>query len=243
MTDNPKVNAKKAVKHGMGAAHTISGDEKVHAQHSIAKMNAQKEKNKTKEVAHAIHKNTGTASHKIVYDAKTGGHIAEPDDAMAGAHNPHRHAGIESYKVSHDAKTSAHETVKKGFVANIEEETKKNMDFRRVLYTGKNCQLVLMRLKPMEDIGMETHDDVDQFFRFEEGQGIVVIDGKKHAVKDGGGVIVPCGAEHNVINISKTSDLKLYTIYSPPEHMDKVVRKTKQEALAKEEHFNGKTTE
>lgn len=240
MTDNP---TKKAARHGSGAAHTISDDEKAHAQHSIAKMNAQKEKNETKEAAHAKHKNAGTASHKIVYDAKTGGHIAEPDDATADAHNPHKHAGINSYKLSHDAKTSAHETVKKGFVANIEEETKKNMDFRRVLYTGKNFQLVLMRLKPMEDIGMETHDDVDQFFRFEEGTGAVVIDGKKHAVKDGGAVIVPCGAEHNVMNTSKTTDLKLYTIYSPPEHMDKVVRKTKQEALAKEEHFDGKTTE
>jgi mannose-6-phosphate isomerase-like protein (cupin superfamily) len=277
MTDNPKVNAKKAVKHGKGTAHTVSGDAKAHAQHSVAKMNAQKEKNETKEAAHAMHKNAGTASHKIVYDAKTGGHIAEPDDATADAHNPHRHSGIESYKESHDAKngvhkagsheakvagpgtltrkgvniqevsgnkkTGTHTTVKKGFVANIEEETKKNMDFRRVLYTGKKCQLVLMRLKPMEDIGMETHEDVDQFFRFEEGQGAVVIDGKKHAVKDGGAVIVPCGAEHNVINTSKTSDLKLYTIYSPPEHMDKVVRKTKQEAVAKEEHFDGKTTE
>ena len=240
MTDNPTKNA---AKHGMGAVHTISGDEKAHARHSLAKRNAQKEKNETKEAAHAQHKNAGTASHKIVYDAKTGGHIAEPDDAAADAHNPHKPAGINSYKLSHDAKTSAHETVKKGFVANIEEETKKNMDFRRVLYTGKNCQLVLMCLKPMEDIGMETHDDVDQFFRCEEGQATVVIDGKKHAVKGGGGFIVPCGAEHNVINTSKTSDLKLYTIYSPPEHMDKVVRKTKQEALAKEEHFNGKTTE
>src|SRR5674476_1323513 len=190
-----------------------------------------------------MHKNSGMASHKVSYDAKTGGHKAESDDAMAEAHNPHKHAGIESYKISHDAKNVAHTRVKKVFVANIEEETKKNMDFRRVLYTGKNCQLVLMRLKPMEDIGMETHDDVDQFFRFEEGQGTVVIDGKKHAVKDGGAVIVPCGAEHNVINNSKTSDLKLYTIYSPPEHMDKVVRKTKQEAVAKEEHFDGKTTE
>ena len=247
MTDNPnvkaKVHAKKAVKPGKGAAHTISGDEKAHAQHSVMKMNAQKEKNETKEAAHAMHKNAGMASHKVSYDAKTGGHNAEPDDAKADAHNPHNHAGIASYKVSRDAKTSARDTVKKGFVANIEEETKKNTDFRRVLYTGKNCQLVLMRLKPMEDIGMETHDDVDQFFRFEEGQGSVVIDGRKHAVKDGAGVIVPCGAEHNVINTSKTSDLKLYTIYSPPEHMDKVVRKTKQEALAQEEHFNGKTTE
>ena len=113
MTDNPKVNAKKAVKHGKRAAHTISGDEKSHAQHSIAKMGGQKGKNRTKEVAHAIHKNEATASHKIVYNAKTGGHIAEPDDAMADAHNPHKHAGIESYKVSHDAKTRAHETVKK----------------------------------------------------------------------------------------------------------------------------------
>ena len=113
MTNNPKVNAKKAVKHGVVAAHTISGDEKAHAKHSIPKMSAQKEKNTTEEVAHAIHKNTGAASHKIVYNAKTGGHSAEPDDAMAEAHNPHRHAGIESYKVSHDAKTSAHKTVKK----------------------------------------------------------------------------------------------------------------------------------
>jgi mannose-6-phosphate isomerase-like protein (cupin superfamily) len=277
MTDNPKVNAKKAIKPKLEAAHTVSGDAKAHAQHSIAKMNAQKEKNETKEAAHTMHKNAGTASHKIVYDAKTGGHIAEPDDATADAHNPHRHAGIESYKASHDAKngvhkagsheakvagpgtitrkganiqevsvnkkTGAHKTVKFGFVANIEEETRKNTDFRRVLYTGENCQFVLMCLKPMEDIGMETHDTVDQFFRFEEGKGSVVINGKKHAVKDGGGVIVPCGAAHNVINTSKTTALKLYTIYSPPNHLDKVVRKTKQEALAKEEHFDGKTTE
>ncbi len=133
--------------------------------------------------------------------------------------------------------------MKKGFVADIEEETTKNTDFRRVLYTGKYSQLVLMCLKPGEEIGEETHDDVDQFFRFEEGKGVVVIDGVKHSVKDGSGVIVPSGAKHNVMNTSKTSNLKLYTIYSPPEHQDKVVRKTRQEALAKEEHFNGKTTE
>jgi mannose-6-phosphate isomerase-like protein (cupin superfamily) len=279
MIDNPKVNTSKAVHHDREAAHAVSNDAKVAARsmHTIAKMNAQKEKNETKATAHSMHKNAGIESHKISYDTKTGVHKAESDDAMADAHNPHKHAGIESYKLSHDAKTGAHKagshdakvaapktlkstgvkakkisddkkivahnTVKKGFVANLEEETRKNMDFRRVLYTGKNCQLVLMRLKPMEDIGMETHDDVDQFFRFEEGQGVVVIDGKKHAVKDGGGVIVPCGAEHNVINTSMTADLKLYTIYSPPEHLDKVVRKTKQEALAKEEHFDGHTTE
>ena len=277
MTDNPKTNAKKAAEHGMGTAHIISGDEKAHAQHSLAKMNAQKEKNETKAAAHSMNKKAGTESHKIVYDAKTGGHKAEPDDAMANAHNPHKHAGIASYNLSPDAKTGAHKavsaaakvaapktlkitgvkarkesgnkktgdhkTVKSGFVANIEEETRKNTDFRRVLYTGENCQFVLMCLKPMEDIGMETHDTIDQFFRFEEGKGSVVINGKEHAVKDGGGVIVPCGAAHNVINTSKTTALKLYTIYSPPNHLDKVVRKTKQEALAKEEHFDGKTTE
>jgi mannose-6-phosphate isomerase-like protein (cupin superfamily) len=133
--------------------------------------------------------------------------------------------------------------MKKGFVANLEEETTKNTDFRRVLYTGKYSQLVLMCLKPGEEIGMETHDDVDQFFRFEEGTGEVVIDGVKHAVKNGSGVIVPCGAKHNVVNTSRTMNLKLYTIYSPPEHQDKVVRKTRPEALAKKEHFDGKTTE
>jgi mannose-6-phosphate isomerase-like protein (cupin superfamily) len=133
--------------------------------------------------------------------------------------------------------------MKKGFAANLEEATRKNTDFRRVLYTGKYSQLVLMRLKPGEEIGEETHDDVDQFFRFEEGEGVVVIDGTKHPVRDNSGVVVPSGAKHNVINTSKTADLKLYTIYSPPEHQDKVVRKTKEEALAREEHFDGKTTE
>jgi mannose-6-phosphate isomerase-like protein (cupin superfamily) len=133
--------------------------------------------------------------------------------------------------------------MKKGFAANLEEETRKNTDFRRVLYTGKFSQLVLMSLKPNEDIGEETHDDVDQFFRFEEGEGVVVIDGIKNVVKDGSGVIVPSGAKHNVVNTSKVKPLKLYTIYSPPEHQDKVIRKSKQEARAKEEHYNGKPTE
>lgn len=133
--------------------------------------------------------------------------------------------------------------MKKGFTENLESLTRKNTDFRRVLYTGKFSQLVLMRLIPGEEIGEETHDDVDQFFRFEEGQGVVVIDGVKHMVKDGSGVVVPSGAKHNVMNTSKISDLKLYTIYSPPEHQDKIVRKTKQEAMEKEEHFDGKTTD
>ena len=133
--------------------------------------------------------------------------------------------------------------MKKGFVADIEKETVQNTDFRRVLYTGKFSQLVLMSLKPGEEIGEETHDDVDQFFRFEKGEGKVVIDDVSHAVKDGSAVVVPSGAKHNVLNTSKTADLRLYTIYSPPEHQDKVVRKTRAEAMAREEHFDGKTTE
>jgi mannose-6-phosphate isomerase-like protein (cupin superfamily) len=133
--------------------------------------------------------------------------------------------------------------MKKGFAANLEEETKKNTDFRRVLYTGKFSQLVLMCLKPKEDIGMETHEDVDQFFRFEEGEGVVMIDATKHTVKDGSGVVVPCGSKHNVINTSGTKNLKLYTIYSPPEHQDNVIRKTKQEAIARPEEYDGKPTE
>ena len=131
----------------------------------------------------------------------------------------------------------------KGFQSNLEKETKNNTAFRRVLYTGKYSQLVLMSLKPLEEIGEETHTDVDQFFRFEEGLGIVIIDGKQHPVKDGDGVIVPAGAKHNVKNASKDKALKLYTIYSPPEHQDGTLRRTKAEALAKEEHFDGKTTE
>ena len=131
----------------------------------------------------------------------------------------------------------------KGYVVEIEIETKKNTDFRRVLYTGKYSQLVLMSIKPGEEIGEEKHEDVDQFFRFEEGEGKVIIDGVEHRVKDGNGVIVPAGARHNVINTSKLMNLKLYTIYSPPEHQDGVVRHTKKEAMASEEHFDGRTTE
>jgi len=131
----------------------------------------------------------------------------------------------------------------KGYVVNLEKETTKNSDFRRVLYTGKYSQLVLMSLKPMEEIGEETHEDVDQFFRFEKGEGRVTIDNLEHLVKDGDGVIVPAGSKHNVANISKSADLKLYTIYSPPEHQDGVIRHTKKDATASEEHFDGKTTE
>jgi mannose-6-phosphate isomerase-like protein (cupin superfamily) len=131
----------------------------------------------------------------------------------------------------------------KGFVADLGPAARKNMDFRRVLYTGSYSQLVLMRLRPAEDIGEEVHSEVDQFFRVEEGEGIAVIDGTRYTLRTGSGVIVPAGAKHNLINTSRTLDLKLSTIYSPPEHRDQIVRRSKQEAQAREEHFDGKTTE
>jgi len=131
----------------------------------------------------------------------------------------------------------------KGFNNNIEKETVENTNFRKVLYTGKNSQLVLMSLRPNEDIGMEVHEENDQFFRFEQGQGKVIIDGNEYAVKDGSAIVVPAGAQHNVINTSAEEDLKLYTIYSPAHHKDKVVRATKAEAEASSPDFDGTTTE
>lgn len=131
----------------------------------------------------------------------------------------------------------------KGFHANIEKDTLENENFRKVLYTGKHSQLVLMSLGPNEEIGSEVHEQNDQFFRFEQGEGQVVIDGNEYKVKDGSAIVVPAGAMHNVINVSQTEDLKLYTIYSPAHHKDGIVRKTKQEAEANEEDFDGKTTE
>ena len=131
----------------------------------------------------------------------------------------------------------------RGYHTSLEKETLRNSDFRRVLYTGKHSQLVLMSLRPLEEIGEETHGTVDQFFRFESGTGVVVIDGKRHLVRDGSGVVVPSGARHNVINTSKIVPLKLYTVYSPPEHQDKVVRRTKAAAEAKPEEYDGKPTE
>ncbi len=133
--------------------------------------------------------------------------------------------------------------MKKGYVADIEAATTGNTDYRRVLYTGKYSQLVLMNLRPGEEIGEEVHDDVDQFFRFEQGAGVVVIGGARNPVRDGTAVVVPSGARHNVINTSMTEELKLYTIYSPPEHQDGIVRHTKRDADEQEEHFDGRTTE
>jgi mannose-6-phosphate isomerase-like protein (cupin superfamily) len=133
--------------------------------------------------------------------------------------------------------------MKKGYHANIESLTKENGDFRRVLYTAEHMQLVLMSLLPGEEIGMETHPDNDQFFRFEEGEGKVFVDGNEYEVMDGDTVIVPCGSEHNVVNTSESADLKMYTIYSPAHHKDGTVHATKADAVADDEEFDGETTE
>lgn len=130
----------------------------------------------------------------------------------------------------------------KGFVADIEDLTKDNRNFRQVLYTGKHLQLVLMALKPGEEIGEEVHADHDQFFRIEKGAGEVWIDGVRTRIKSDDAIIVPAGARHNVINTGDKS-LKLYTLYGPPDHRDGVIRATKAEAEAAEEHFDGTTTE
>ncbi len=131
----------------------------------------------------------------------------------------------------------------KGFRSNIEKDTLENGNFRKVLYTGKHSQLVLMSLKPNEEIGMEVHTDNDQFFRFEKGQGKCVIDGNEYEISDGVAIVVPAGAQHNIINTSATDELKLYTIYSPAHHKDGIVRETKEEASANEAEFDGTTTE
>jgi len=131
----------------------------------------------------------------------------------------------------------------KGFHINIEKNTLENDNFRKVLYTGKNSQLVLMSIAPNSEIGMEIHQENDQFFRFESGKGKCIIDGNEYEVEDGSAIIVPAGAEHNVINLSDSEDLKLYTIYSPAHHKDGIVRKTKEEAEANEVEFDGVTTE
>jgi mannose-6-phosphate isomerase-like protein (cupin superfamily) len=132
----------------------------------------------------------------------------------------------------------------KGYVENIEEATVANEDFRRVLYTGKNLQLVLMTLQPGEEIGEEVHEDIDQFFRVEEGQGTIYIDGNASQIEDDFAAIVPAGARHNVVN-SGSEPLKLYTLYGPPEHKHGTVHKDKEQAERDHEndHFDGRTSE
>jgi len=131
----------------------------------------------------------------------------------------------------------------KGFKSNIEKSTLENKNFRKVLYTGKHLQLVLMSLKVGEDIGEETHLHNDQFFRFEGGVGKCIIDGNEYNVKEGDVIIVPAGAKHNVINTGKTGELKMYTLYGPPNHQDGTIRKTKADAEKNKEKFDGKTSE
>ena len=128
----------------------------------------------------------------------------------------------------------------KGFCSNIEKDTLENENFRKVLYTGKHSQLVLMSLAPNEEIGMEVHKDNDQFFRFEKGQGKCIIDGNEYEVKDGAAIVVPAGSQHNVINISNSERLNMYTIYSPAHHKDGIARATKAEAEANEVEFDGR---
>lgn len=130
-----------------------------------------------------------------------------------------------------------------GYVINIEKASRENEDFRKVLYTAKHCQLVVMSLKPGEDIGAETHH-LDQFIRVESGVGKAVLNGKEHRIEEGYAVIVPSGTEHNIINTSSEKEMKLYTVYAPPNHLDGTVHISKADAEANEgEHFNGKTTE
>ena len=134
--------------------------------------------------------------------------------------------------------------MKRGYCDDIEKATVENEDFRRVLYTGEHLQLVLMTLQPGDEIGEEVHPDRDQFFRIEQGEGAIDIDGRENRVEDDFAVIVPAGARHNVRNIG-SQPLRLYTIYGPPEHRDQVVQATKQEADARHPHeeWEGETTE
>ena len=131
----------------------------------------------------------------------------------------------------------------KGYITNIEKLSLENENFRKVLYTAKNSQLVVMSLKPLEDIGEEVHH-LDQFIRCEAGQGKAILDDVEHAINDGFVVVVPAGTNHNIINTSSDKSMKLYTLYSPPNHKDGTVHITKEDAEADEgEHFEGKTTE
>lgn len=118
-----------------------------------------------------------------------------------------------------------------GYVVNIEEETDKNENFRQVLFTASHSQLVLMSLLPEEEIGMEVHENVDQFLRIESGEGKAILNGEEYIIRDGTAIVVPAGTEHNIINTSTDKNLKLYTIYSPPHHRDRTIHKSKQDAM------------
>jgi mannose-6-phosphate isomerase-like protein (cupin superfamily) len=158
------------------------------------------------------------------------------DDSFPASDPPGWTLGIER------PRTQEGETMKKGFVDDIERLTQENEDYRRVLYTGHHLQLVLMSLREGEEIGEEVHDDRDQFFRVEAGEGELSIDGVTHRVKADDAMIVPAGARHNVRNVGR-APLKLYTLYGPPEHRRDVVQHTKADAEGEHEHFDGATTE
>lgn len=119
-----------------------------------------------------------------------------------------------------------------GYVVNIEQKTEENENFREVLFTGPKSQLVVMSLLPNEDIGTEVHKNTDQFIRIEEGEGKAILNGEEHMIKENSAIVIPAGTEHNIINTSSGEKLKLYTVYSPPNHKDKTIHKTKAEALA-----------
>lgn len=127
------------------------------------------------------------------------------------------------------------------FVTDIEKDTIENTDFRRVLYTTKNTQLVLMSIPPGGDIGEEVHTTIAQFFRVEKGSGQVIFNGKQYHIEDGSAFIIPQETRHNIVNTSDTEDLKLYTLYAPPNHKKNTVHKTKADAMTNEEHFDGRT--
>jgi len=131
----------------------------------------------------------------------------------------------------------------KGFVGNIEDLTVVNSNFRKVLYTAQHSQLVVMSIKPKEEIGEEVHPDNDQFLRIEKGEGRAVIDGNEYKLSDNFAVIVPAGSKHNIINTSDTEELKLYTVYSPAHHKDGTIHETKEIAAASDEGFDGVTSE
>jgi len=131
----------------------------------------------------------------------------------------------------------------KGFKSNIEKDALKNTNFRKVLYTSKHLQVVLMSLKPGEEIGAEIHKTIDQFFRFEGGKGKCIIDGNEYKVENGDAIVVPAGSKHNVINTDTVKELKMYTIYAPPNHKDGIINPTKNDAEINDIEFDGKTTE
>lgn len=131
----------------------------------------------------------------------------------------------------------------KGYKTNIEKDTLDNTNFRKVLYTSKHIQLVLMTLKSGEEIGEEVHDENDQFFRIEGGHGKCVIDDHEYEISDGDAIVIPTGSKHNIINTDSNVDLKMYTLYAPPHHKDGILRTTKKEAEENEVEFDGKTTE